>query len=178
VSYKDTALTTELRASGAEGSRTLTIPLKRRKRYRYATTPSLDWGRICLRRVVRCMFVLLLKVVRGGVEPPPATYQIAVLPLQATEHGCPEGSRAQGGSRAAQTPLAISFDVTGSSRGGRSRTDFLVRPRHAGRRSPSFRFLSPRTWSELNGSDSPRLPPPPGADYAPREHTAPRPHDQ
>ncbi len=38
--YKRPALTTELRASGAEGSRTLTIPLKRRKRYRYATTPS------------------------------------------------------------------------------------------------------------------------------------------
>ena len=37
--YKRPALTTELRASGAEGSRTLTIPLKRRKRYRYATTP-------------------------------------------------------------------------------------------------------------------------------------------
>ena len=47
--YKRPALTTELRAaaiagqgqrSGAEGSRTLTIPLKRRKRYRYATTPN------------------------------------------------------------------------------------------------------------------------------------------
>ena len=47
--YKRPALTTELRAaaiagqsqsSGAEGSRTLIIPLKRRKRYRYATTPS------------------------------------------------------------------------------------------------------------------------------------------
>ena len=38
--YKRPALTTELRASGVEGSRTLTIPLKRRKRYRYATTPN------------------------------------------------------------------------------------------------------------------------------------------
>ena len=55
VSYKDTALTTELRAgksqsnliSGAEGSRTLTIPLKRRKRCRYATTPKLELG-VCV----------------------------------------------------------------------------------------------------------------------------------
>jgi hypothetical protein len=55
VSYKDTALTTELRAgksqsnrfSGAEGSRTLTIPLKRRKRYRYATTPRMELG-VCV----------------------------------------------------------------------------------------------------------------------------------
>jgi hypothetical protein len=55
VSYKDTALTTELRAgncqsnriSGAEGSRTLTIPLKRRKRYHYATTPKLELG-VCV----------------------------------------------------------------------------------------------------------------------------------
>ena len=44
-SYKEHALTVELRAvpciavSEVEGSRTLTIPLKRRKRYRYATTP-------------------------------------------------------------------------------------------------------------------------------------------
>jgi hypothetical protein len=35
-------------------------------------------------RLSRCglvIFVLLVSVVRGGVEPPPATYQIAVLPL-------------------------------------------------------------------------------------------------
>jgi hypothetical protein len=51
--YKRPALTTELRAaaiagpsqlSGAEGSRTLTFPLKRRKRCRYATTPSVEWA--------------------------------------------------------------------------------------------------------------------------------------
>ena len=34
----------ELRASGAEGSRTLTFPLKRRKRCRYATTPNVEWA--------------------------------------------------------------------------------------------------------------------------------------
>jgi hypothetical protein len=45
--YKRPALTTEPRASGAEGSRTLTIPLKRRKRYRYATTPSVG-VRVCV----------------------------------------------------------------------------------------------------------------------------------
>jgi hypothetical protein len=53
VSYKDTALAAELRAgnearriwpSGAEGSRTLTFPLKRRKRCRYATTPKWEWA--------------------------------------------------------------------------------------------------------------------------------------
>ena len=27
-------------------------------------------------------FLFLVEVVRGGVEPPPATYQIAMLPLQ------------------------------------------------------------------------------------------------
>ena len=50
-SYKEHALTLELRAvvsvsvvSGAEGSRTLTVPLKRRERYRYATTPSVEWA--------------------------------------------------------------------------------------------------------------------------------------
>ncbi len=46
-SYKERALTLELRAvlrgfavSEVEGTRTLTIPLKRRKRYRYATTSN------------------------------------------------------------------------------------------------------------------------------------------
>jgi len=31
--------------------------------------------------VPSCIVVLLTQVVRGGVEPPPATYQIAMLPL-------------------------------------------------------------------------------------------------
>lgn len=57
-SYKEHALTVELRAvpciavSEVEGSRTLTIPLKKRKRYRYATTPiAVDRG-VCVSEVV------------------------------------------------------------------------------------------------------------------------------
>jgi len=57
-SYKEHALTVELRAvpciavSEVEGSRTLTIPLKRRKRYRYATT-SIEFDRgVCVSEVV------------------------------------------------------------------------------------------------------------------------------
>jgi hypothetical protein len=57
-SYKEHALTVELRAvpciavSEVEGSRTLTIPLKRRKRYRYATTSiAVDRG-VCVSEVV------------------------------------------------------------------------------------------------------------------------------
>ncbi len=51
VLIRDLLSTTELRAaaiagrsqrSGAEGSRTLTLPLKRRKRCRYATTPNVE----------------------------------------------------------------------------------------------------------------------------------------
>jgi hypothetical protein len=80
VSYKDTALTTELRASGAEGSRTLTFPLKRRKRCRYATTPDLERA-YPFEPSCSLHDRFLSQVVRGGVEPPPATYQIAMLPL-------------------------------------------------------------------------------------------------
>ena len=59
-SYKEHALTLELRAvvcvfvvSGAEGSRTLTVPLKRRERYRYATTPNLLESDVYVSRCVR-----------------------------------------------------------------------------------------------------------------------------
>ena len=59
-SYKEHALTLELRAvacvsvvSGAEGSRTLTVPLKRRERYRYATTPNLFESDVYVSRCVR-----------------------------------------------------------------------------------------------------------------------------
>ena len=58
-SYKEHALTLELRAvvsdsvvSGAEGSRTLTVPLKRRERYRYATTPNLFESDVYVSRCV------------------------------------------------------------------------------------------------------------------------------
>ena len=89
--YKRPALTTELRAaafagrsqpSGAEGSRTLTFPLKRRKRCRYATTPSVEWAYLFERRHLHRVLLLFSSLVRSGVEPPPATYQIAMLPLQ------------------------------------------------------------------------------------------------
>lgn len=90
-SYKEHALTLELRAvvcvalvSGAEGSRTLTVPLKRRERYRYATTPNLFESDVYVSRCVRraCRVLLRASVVRDGVEPSPTTYQIAMLPLQ------------------------------------------------------------------------------------------------
>ena len=63
VSYKDTAPTTELRASGVEGSRTLTFPLKRRKSTTGihavgapVTPRPRSWsGCIRLSRVVRCI---------------------------------------------------------------------------------------------------------------------------
>jgi hypothetical protein len=47
-----------------------------------AVTPRpRSWsGRMRLIRVVRCI-IFLSSVVRGGVEPPPTTYQIAMLPL-------------------------------------------------------------------------------------------------
>jgi hypothetical protein len=51
---------------------------------------------------------LSAQVVRGGVEPPPATYQIAMLPLH---------------YRTTNQSL---------SRDGRTRTDTLVLPRHVG----------------------------------------------
>ena len=81
--YKRPARTAELRAatearpiwpSGAEGSRTLTCPLKRRKRCRYATTPSSGVG-VCVSVEMGAALLLSLfrvvssEVVRGGVEP-------------------------------------------------------------------------------------------------------------
>ena len=75
VLIRDLLSTTELRAaaiagqsqlSGAEGSRTLTYPLKRRKRCRYATTPSVEWAYAFK---WRGHVISPGSVVRGGVEP-------------------------------------------------------------------------------------------------------------
>ena len=71
VLIRDLLSTTELRAaaiagqsqrSGAEGSRTLTFPLKRRKRCRYATTPSVEWAYPFESRVAHVMSPLLIKL--------------------------------------------------------------------------------------------------------------------
>ena len=66
---KGMLFTAELRAaSGAGGIRTLTLPLKRRMRCRYATAPR--GAGVCVSaEVVPTSFVLQGRVVRGGVEP-------------------------------------------------------------------------------------------------------------
>src|SRR5882672_1056359 len=51
-------------------------------RCRYATTPSDGVAYAFEPQSVGHCSLLSAKVVRGGVEPPPATYQIAMLPLQ------------------------------------------------------------------------------------------------
>ena len=108
--YKRPALTTELRASGAEGSRTLTIPLKRRKRCRYATTPSVEWAygfeSCLLRHVISPIF------------------------------SCPRWSRTTAGDVSDRYASVTTPD----SREGGSRTRGLVLPRHARHRSSSSRF--------------------------------------
>ena len=133
--YKRPALTAELRRhearliwpSGAEGSRTLTCPIKSRKCCRYATTPirgvgvcvSVEWTLHCCSPSFR---VVSSKVVRGGVEPPPTTYQIVMLPLQ---HRTAVGK--------------VGVEPTR-----------LVLPRHAGRRCPtipmSYAFASSSSY--------------------------------
>ena len=108
--YKRPALTTELRASGAEGSRTLTFPLKRRKRCRYATTPSVEWAyafESCgLRHVISPLF------------------------------SCPRWSRTTAGDVSDRYASVTTPD----SREGGSRTRGLVLPRHARHRSSSSRL--------------------------------------
>lgn len=96
--------------SGAEGSRTLTFPLKRRKRYRYATTPNVEWAYAfescasCQRRV---------SVLEG--------LQFSGSPENRTQRHL-DISRVWATSP--RLPLSLSRD-------GRNRTDTIVRPRHA-----------------------------------------------
>jgi hypothetical protein len=117
--YKRPALTTELRAaaiagrgqrSGAEGSRTLTFPLKRRKRCRYATTPSVEWAYAFEWRGLH------------HVKSPVVS--------------CPRWSRTTAGDVSDRYASVTTPD----SREGGSRTRGLVLPRHARHRSSSSRF--------------------------------------
>ena len=117
--YKRPALTTELRAvaiagrsqrSGAEGSRTLTFPLKRRKRCRYATTPGVEWAYAFEWR---------------GLHH-----------VKSPVFSCPRWSRTTAGDVSDRYASVTTPD----SREGRSRTDCFVLPRHAGHRSPSSRL--------------------------------------
>ena len=126
--YKRPALTTELRAaaiagqsqhSGAEGSRTLTIPLKRRVRYHCATTPS-----------VECAYAFESRSLRHLISP---------LFI------CPRWSRTTAGDVSDRYASVTTPD----SREGGSRTRDLVLPRHARRRSSSSRvvfFLWQLVW--------------------------------
>ena len=110
--YKRPALTTELRASGAEGSRTLTFPLKRRKRCRYATTPIGSRA--------------------YAFEPLCSLHRLSPV------LSCPRWSRTTAGDVSDRYASVTTPD----SREGRSRTDCFVLPRHAGRRSPSSRCIA------------------------------------
>ena len=104
--YKRPALTVELRAaSGAGGIRTLTLPLKRRMRCRYATAPR--GAGVCVSAaVVPTSFVLQVQVVRGGVEPTacdvsdrlasvttPDRIQVGMVGVEPTR-SCSQGTRA------------------------------------------------------------------------------------
>jgi hypothetical protein len=121
--YKRPALTTELRAaaiagksqrSGAEGSRTLTFPLKRRKRCRYATTPNVEWA-----------YAFEWRGLHHVVSP--------ML-------SCPRWSRTTAGDVSDRYASVTTPD----SREGGSRTRGLVLPRHARHRSSSSRsFIFP-----------------------------------
>lgn len=133
--YKRPALTTELRAaaiagqsqlSGAEGSRTLTIPLKRRKRYRYATTP------IASRAYA---FEPLCSLHRFSFDSELSEVESSNLCREAVVAGDVSDRYA---------PVTAPAHIRRISREGRSRTDCFVLPRHAGHRSPSSRlhFLS------------------------------------
>jgi hypothetical protein len=89
--YKRPALTVELRAavSGAGGTRTPTCRIKSPERCRYTTTPELldrayRFGSLdASHRRSHVEFSLLgREIVRAGIEPAPATYQVTMLPLQ------------------------------------------------------------------------------------------------
>jgi hypothetical protein len=67
-----------------------------------------------LSRSVRVMWFLLRSVVRGGVEPPPATYQIAMLPLQHRTVG-----------KAGVEPAVSCSQGTRGTRSSSSRFDFI-----------------------------------------------------
>ena len=110
---KGMLFTAELRAaSGAGGIRTLTLPLKRRMRCRYATAPR--GAGVCVSaEVVPTSFVLQGRVVRGGVEPgtaaqrwsagdvsdrhasvtTPDRVQVGMVGVEPT-HSCSQGTRA------------------------------------------------------------------------------------
>ena len=111
VLIRDLLSTTELRASGAEGSRTLTIPLKRRKRCRYATTPSVEWAYAFESRGLRHVKF-------------------------SSVFSCPRWSRTTAGDVSDRYASVTTPD----SREGGSRTRDLVLPRHARHRSSSSRF--------------------------------------
>ena len=111
--YRRPALTTELRASGAEGSRTLTFPLKRRKRCRYATTPSVEWA--------------------YAFEPRGLHHVISPV------FSCPRWSRTTAGDVSDRYASV----TTPNNREGGNRTRDLVLPRHARHRSSSSRFSFP-----------------------------------
>ena len=119
VLIRDRLSTTELRAAAiasksqlsvAEGSRTLTFPLKRRKRCRYATTLGVEWAYPFeshgLRHVMSPVF------------------------------SCPRWSRTTAGDVSDRYASVTTPD----SREGGSRTRGLVLPRHARHRSSSSRF--------------------------------------
>ncbi len=77
--YKEPALAISYGPSGAGGSRTHTLPLKRRIRCHYATAPNRS--RTYRFKRVATNHIHSPQVVRGGIAPPPATYQIAMLLL-------------------------------------------------------------------------------------------------
>ena len=118
---KDLLSTTELRAaaiagqsqrSGAEGSRTLTVPLKRRTRCRYATTPSMEWAY------------------------PFQSSGLSHVKFSSV-FSCPRWSRTTAGDVSDRYASVTTPD----SREGGSRTRDLVLPRHARHRSSSSRFF-------------------------------------
>ena len=68
--------------SGVGGLRTLTRLIKSQKCCRYTTTPDRRGPGLCRRCRIMSRSVRSVSVARGGVEPPPAPYQSAMLPLQ------------------------------------------------------------------------------------------------
>ena len=125
VLIRDLLSTTELRAaaiagksqrSGAEGSRTLTFPLKRRKRCRYATTPNVEWAYAFESRA-SCQR-------RSSVLKGFCSVVILRIELSATWISAGFGQPA--------------LDYQFASRDGRNRTDTIVCPKHAGLPLPNI----------------------------------------